>query len=40
MSIRAGSPQPTTAMKVLMGRPRRDSASMEAERERRYSWQF
>lgn len=40
MGIREGEPQPITAMKVGMGSWRRESEVMEAERVRRYSWQF
>jgi hypothetical protein len=37
MSMRAGSPQPMTQMKVLMGRPRRASGVIDSERVRRKS---
>lgn len=40
MSMSAGSPQPMTAMKVLIGSCRRESGWMDAVRVRRYSWQF
>lgn len=40
MSISAGSPQPTTAMNVGIGSCSSDSAVIDAERLRRYSWQF
>lgn len=40
MSMRAGSPQPMTQMKVGWGRARRAEGVMDSERVRRYSWQF
>lgn len=38
--ISEGAPQPITAMKVGTGSWRRASGVMEAERARRYCWQF
>lgn len=38
--ISEGAPQPITAMKVGTGSWRRESGVMEAERVRRYCWQF
>lgn len=38
--ISEGAPQPITAMKVGTGSWRRASGVMEAERVRRYCWQF
>jgi hypothetical protein len=38
--IREGAPQPITAMKVGTGSWRRASGVIEAERARRYCWQF
>ena len=40
IDIREGEPQPTMAMKVGVGRERREEGVMEAVRERTYSWQF
>ena len=40
MGIRLGEPQPITAMKVGVGRERREEGLMERVRVRRYSWQF
>lgn len=40
MGIRPGEPCPTIAMKVGVGRARRESGVMEEVRVRMYSWQF
>ena len=40
IDIREGEPHPTMAMKVGVGRERREEGVMEAVRERTYSWQF
>jgi hypothetical protein len=40
MGIREGAPQPTMAMKVGVGRLRRESGVMDVVRVRRYSWQY
>ena len=40
MGIREGEPQPMMAMKVGVGRFRRESGVMEEVRVRRYSWQY
>ena len=40
MEIREGEPQPTTAMKVGVGRERSEAGVIDAVRARMYSWQF
>ena len=40
MGIRVGEPWPTIAMKVGVGRERREEGVISKERLRMYSWQF
>lgn len=40
IGIRVGEPWPTIAMKVGVGRARRESGVIEEVRVRMYSWQF